>query len=200
LAPLLAKIHGWLVPDGWLLAGFGTSDTEAWTEDWLGAPMFFSSFPPETTSRLVGEAGFEPVRDEVVTSHEPEPEEHEAVAQWILARRATERASFLRPGGRRPVMDWRDLERTLTAACEQPEDGATAEQAVRAAELVASTAGEPPDDLSAAEREWAETHGVPPERLVDLACRSMKCVAALSDDWHERLNDLRYRLGDVAAR
>ena len=97
-------------------------------------------------------------------------------------------------------MDWRDLEETLTAACEQPEDGATAEQAVRAAELVASTAGEPPDDLSDAEREWAETHGVPPEQLVDLACRSMKCVAALSDDWHERLNDLRYRLGDVAAR
>jgi hypothetical protein len=34
---------------------------------------------------------------------------------------------------------------------------------------------------------------------VDLACRSMKCVAALSEDWHHRLNDLRYRLGDVAA-
>ena len=87
LTPLLAKIHGWLVPGGWLLAGFGTSDTEAWTEDWLGAPMFFSSFPPETTSRLVCEAGFERVRDEVVTCHEPEPEEREAVAQWILARR-----------------------------------------------------------------------------------------------------------------
>ena len=48
-------------------------------------------------------------------------------------------------------------------------------------------------------REWAETHGIPPTELVDLACRSMKCVAALSDDWHDRLNDLRYRLGDVAA-
>jgi len=27
----------------------------------------------------------------------------------------------------------------------------------------------------------------------------MKHLAALSDDWHARLNDLRYRLGDVAA-
>jgi len=27
----------------------------------------------------------------------------------------------------------------------------------------------------------------------------MKCVAARSDEWRERLNDLRYRLGDVAA-
>jgi len=93
---------------------------------------------------------------------------------------------------------WRTLEETLAAACDAP-DEAAAERAVRAAELVASTAGEPPDDLSPEDRDWAEMHGIPPTELVDLACRSMKCVAALSDDWHDRLNDLRYRLGDVAA-
>ena len=96
------------------------------------------------------------------------------------------------------MTDWKSLHEALEAACEEPNDR-TAEQAVRAAELVASTAGEPPDDLSAEEREWAETHGVPSDELVDLACRSMKCVAGLSDEWHDRLNDLRYRLGDVAA-
>ena len=96
-------------------------------------------------------------------------------------------------------MDWRTLEETLEAACERPADEEAAERAVRAAELVAATAGEPPDDLSAEEREWAETHGVPAEELVDLACRSMKCVAAVSPTWRERLNDLRYRLGDIAA-
>jgi hypothetical protein len=95
-------------------------------------------------------------------------------------------------------MDWRSLEQALAAACHDP-DEETAERAVRAAELVASTAGEPPDDLSPEDREWAETHGIPSEELVELACRSMKCVAALSDDWHGRLNDLRFRLGDVAA-
>ena len=95
-------------------------------------------------------------------------------------------------------MDWRSLEQTLAAACEKP-DAETAERAVQAAELVAATAGEPPDDLSAEDKDWAETHGVPSDELVDFACRSMKCVAALSDDWHDRLNDLRYRLGDVAA-
>jgi len=73
------------------------------------------------------------------------------------------------------------------------------EPAVRAAELVAATAGEPADGLSPGDREWAEQHGIPPSELVELACRAMKCVAALSDEWHERLNDLRYRLGDVAA-
>ena len=96
------------------------------------------------------------------------------------------------------MTDWNALHETLAAACEEPSER-TVEQAVRAAELVAATAGEPPDDLSPEEREWAETHGIPPEELVDLACRSMKCVAALSDEWHDRLNDLRYRLGDVAA-
>jgi hypothetical protein len=93
---------------------------------------------------------------------------------------------------------WRTLEETLAAACEEPDDE-TAERAVRAAELVAATSGEPPDDLSEEDREWAELHGIPPTELVELACRSMKCVAALSDEWHARLNDLRYRLGDVAA-
>ncbi len=96
-------------------------------------------------------------------------------------------------------MDWKSLEETLAAACEDNPEPETAERAVWAAELVASTAGEPPDDLAPEDREWAEMHGIPPSDLLDLACRSMKCVAALSDEWHDRLNDLRYRLGDVAA-
>ena len=57
----------------------------------------------------------------------------------------------------------------------------------------------PPDTLPPGDRDWVETHGVPEEELVELACRSMKCVAARSDEWHERLTDLRYRLGDIAA-
>jgi hypothetical protein len=52
------------------------------------------------------------------------------------------------------TVDWRSLEETLAAAaCDEP-DEQTAEQAVRAAELVASTAGEPPDDLTPEDREW----------------------------------------------
>jgi len=97
------------------------------------------------------------------------------------------------------TVDWRSLEDALAAACDGRADDATAERAVRAAELVAATAGEPPDELSLDDREWAETHGVPSDELVELACRAMKSLAAQSDDWHARLNDLRYRLGDVAA-
>jgi hypothetical protein len=96
-------------------------------------------------------------------------------------------------------MDWDTLHASLQAACDDPGDEAAAEQAVAAAEIVVSTAGEPPDELPGEAREWVETHGVPEETLVELACRSMKSLAARSDEWHERLNDLRFRLGDVAA-
>jgi SAM-dependent methyltransferase len=83
LAPLLGRIHGWLAPGGRLLAAFGTSDTEGWTGEWLGAPTFFASYPAEVNSRLVGEAGFTIERDEVVELVEPEGP---ARFQWVLAQ------------------------------------------------------------------------------------------------------------------
>jgi cyclopropane fatty-acyl-phospholipid synthase-like methyltransferase len=84
LAPTFARIHRWLVPCGLLMSTLGTSDTEAWTGDFLGAPSFFSSFPPETNTRLVREAGFDILRDELVTFREPEGD---ATFQWVLAMR-----------------------------------------------------------------------------------------------------------------
>jgi hypothetical protein len=96
-------------------------------------------------------------------------------------------------------MDWNTVHANLEAACTESADEGAAEEAVAAAEIVASAAGEPPDELPSDARDWVETHGVPDDALVELACRSMKCVAARSEAWHGRLNDLRYRLGDVAA-
>jgi cyclopropane fatty-acyl-phospholipid synthase-like methyltransferase len=83
LAPLLVRIHGWLVTGGWFLTAFGVSDLESWTGDWLGAPTFFSSFPAKTNSRLVREAGFAVERNEVVTIEEPEGP---VGFQWVLAQ------------------------------------------------------------------------------------------------------------------
>jgi cyclopropane fatty-acyl-phospholipid synthase-like methyltransferase len=84
LAELFEKIRLWLVPGGLLLASFGTSDTESWTGDWLGTTMFFFSFPPETTRRLLSDAGFELQLDELVPMLEPEGE---VAFHWMLGRR-----------------------------------------------------------------------------------------------------------------
>jgi hypothetical protein len=95
--------------------------------------------------------------------------------------------------------DWDTLRPPLEAALAAPEDEEAINRAVDAAEIVASAAGEPPDELPEAAREWVERHGIPPEDLVELAVRSMKQVANTNEWWRERTNDLRYRLGDIAA-
>ena len=84
LAPLFERMHAWLAPGGLLLAALGQSDLEGWTGDFLGAPSYFSSFPPETNTRLLREAGFTLRRDEVVAIQEPEGP---ARFQWVLAER-----------------------------------------------------------------------------------------------------------------
>ena len=84
LAPLLGRIHAWLVPGGLLLTAFGQSDNPGWRGEWLGAETFFSGFPPAVNSRLVREAGFAIERDEVVSFETPDGTDR---FQWVLARR-----------------------------------------------------------------------------------------------------------------
>jgi len=84
LASLFGRVHTWLRPGGLLLATLGASDLPGWTGDFLGAPSYFSGHPPETNRRLISEAGFTLVRDELVTIREPEGD---ATFHWILGRR-----------------------------------------------------------------------------------------------------------------
>lgn len=84
LAPVFGRIHAWLVPGGLFLTALGTSDTEGWTGDFLGATNYFSSFPPITNRLLLNEAGFDLLLDEVVTFLEPDGD---ATFQRVLCRR-----------------------------------------------------------------------------------------------------------------
>ena len=53
-------------------------------DDWLGAPMFFASLGGDSYVPLLRECGLEPLRDEVITQHEPG---HGDVAfHWVLAQ------------------------------------------------------------------------------------------------------------------
>jgi SAM-dependent methyltransferase len=55
---LLGQVAAWLRPGGWLVATMGTGDDEAaYEEDWLGAPMYWSSYDAATNRRLVAESG-----------------------------------------------------------------------------------------------------------------------------------------------
>jgi cyclopropane fatty-acyl-phospholipid synthase-like methyltransferase len=83
--PLLERVQGWLGPGGWLLVTLGAGDADDAVEpDWLGAPMFFASFDPETNLELLENAGFRVAEWRVVPMDEPG---HGRVSfMWVLAR------------------------------------------------------------------------------------------------------------------
>ena len=85
-AALLECVHGWLRPGGWLLATMGTGGSvDEVEDDWLGAPMFFASFDPDTNRELIVRAGFDLVQDRVIAHDEPG---HGPVSfMWLLARK-----------------------------------------------------------------------------------------------------------------
>ena len=85
LAPTLARIAAWLRPGGVLLATLGTRQGEGVGADWLGVPMYFSGTTPDRNRELLREAGFELLRDQVITISEPD--EGDASFHWLLARR-----------------------------------------------------------------------------------------------------------------
>jgi len=81
---LIGRIGDWLRPCGLLLATFGAGEWGEEVVDWLGAPMFFGSLGRDAYVPLVREAGLEPLRDEVVSQHEPG--HGEVSFQWVLAQ------------------------------------------------------------------------------------------------------------------
>jgi SAM-dependent methyltransferase len=82
-APLFTRIARWLVPGGLFLGTLGAEDDPRWVGDWLGVPMFFSSFDADTNRALLRGAGFALEVDEIVEIDEPEG----AVRfLWVIAR------------------------------------------------------------------------------------------------------------------
>ena len=82
---LIGRIAVWLREGGLFLATLGAGDAgEDVDVDWLGTPMFFASLGGDSYLPLLRDCGLEPVREEVVTQHEPG---HGDIAfHWVLAR------------------------------------------------------------------------------------------------------------------
>ena len=82
-AALFASVRRWLRPGGVFLASLGSGDLASWSGEWLGVPMFFSSYSATENRRLLAAAGLEAVLDEVVTMREPEGD---AAFLWVICR------------------------------------------------------------------------------------------------------------------
>jgi SAM-dependent methyltransferase len=83
---LFGRIAGRLKPGGLFLASLSHVGGEDRTYEWLGVEMFFSGFDAETNRRLVRDAGFELILDELVWMQEPQGE---VAFLWVLARKAS---------------------------------------------------------------------------------------------------------------
>ena len=81
---LFARILGWLKPGGLFLASLSHVGGEDRVDEWLGVDMFFSGFDADTNRRLLREAGFELLADELVWMQEPESE---VAFLWVLAKK-----------------------------------------------------------------------------------------------------------------
>ena len=80
-ASLFRKIASWLRPGGLLLANFGIGNCEIdYEEDWLGVPMFWSSFDAEGERAALASAGFELLIDRIETELEDDRPH-----RWLVA-------------------------------------------------------------------------------------------------------------------
>ena len=81
---LLGLIRDWLKPGGHFLASMSHVGGPDHIEEWIGVDMFFSGFDAATNARLVRDAGFELLIEEIVWMREPEGD---AAFLWVLGRK-----------------------------------------------------------------------------------------------------------------
>lgn len=83
-ADLFARIRTWLAPGGLFVGNLGATDSPDWIGDWLGVPMFFSSYDAATNQVLLRQAGLDIVFAEVLDTIEPAGP---VPFLWVIARR-----------------------------------------------------------------------------------------------------------------
>ncbi len=82
---VLERVVDWLRPGGLALLTMATGGSDGVEPDWLGAPMYFSSWPADENRRLLRATGLELVDERVIEHHEPEA--GDVSFMWILARK-----------------------------------------------------------------------------------------------------------------
>lgn len=84
-AGVIESVHRWLRPAGIFAINLGASDNPGGIDEWIDdVKMHWSGFDAATNTDIVRNAGFEIVRDEVLTNFE---HDQEVRFVWILARK-----------------------------------------------------------------------------------------------------------------
>lgn len=82
---LFGNIHRWLAPGGYFVGALGAHDAPAEIEpNWLGAPMYWSSFDADANRRMVAVAGLSVVSANLETANE---DGQPVTFLWVLARK-----------------------------------------------------------------------------------------------------------------
>lgn len=81
---ILQRIYQWLLGGGYFLISTEAGEVEEIVSEWLGVPMYFSCFAPETLKQMVRDTGFEIVETAIETQIEGG---NEIPYLWLLARK-----------------------------------------------------------------------------------------------------------------
>jgi cyclopropane fatty-acyl-phospholipid synthase-like methyltransferase len=84
-AALLERMRAWLRPGGYLLLSVEEEDDPDNVREWLGTPMFFSSFAADQVLAVLESIGFQVVQEEASVQLEGSDE---VSFRWILAQRS----------------------------------------------------------------------------------------------------------------
>jgi cyclopropane fatty-acyl-phospholipid synthase-like methyltransferase len=87
-AALLKRMHSWLRPGGYLLVSIEEDDDPDTVREWLGTPMFFSSYAADEILAVLKKVGFQLIQEQASVQLEGGDE---VPFRWILMRRSAER-------------------------------------------------------------------------------------------------------------
>jgi ubiquinone/menaquinone biosynthesis C-methylase UbiE len=83
-AGILSRMYRWLSPGGFILLSTEAEDADDVTGEWLGVPMFFSSFDHETLLGMIRAAGFKILE----SAFEVQTEDQRDIEYlWVLAQK-----------------------------------------------------------------------------------------------------------------
>ena len=81
---IFKNVFDWIKPGGYFLFSMEAAEVNDHMGKWLDVPMFFSSYPPDITKKIVKESGFEIIESAIENQFEGKTE---IPYLWLLAQK-----------------------------------------------------------------------------------------------------------------